>query len=89
MQPAGLRHFIFRSQVLSLFRKFAREIRHVPPASRSELAAEVRRGFEEQRGVTDLYAIKYHLSEGRASLKRLQDMLGLAAKPDPQAPKSN
>lgn len=42
-----------------------------------DLLAEVRRNFEAQAGVTDLTAIKFHLSEGRKRLEQLQDMLGL------------
>lgn len=76
--PLSLRHFIFKSQVLSLYRQFVRTSRWLGPGpQKAELVAEVRRNFEAQSAITDLQAIKFHLSEGRKRLEQLQDMLGL------------
>ncbi|GFR52774.1 hypothetical protein Agub_g15386, partial [Astrephomene gubernaculifera] len=76
--PQTLRHFIYRSQVLSLYRQFVRATRSLGGGpSRAELTQEVRRNFEAQKQVADLQAIKFHLSEGRKRLEQLQDMLGL------------
>ncbi|PNW73293.1 hypothetical protein CHLRE_14g626667v5 [Chlamydomonas reinhardtii] len=83
--PAGglaaaqsLRHFIYRSHVLGLYRQYLRASRGLGTGSeRRDLAVEVRRNFEAQRHVTDLQAIKFLLSEGRKRLEQLQDMLGL------------
>lgn len=72
-----LQSFIYRAQVVSLYRKFIREIRGLPPASHAEIRTEIKSGFEAQRSVPDLPAIKYLLSDGRKRLKLLDDMLGL------------
>ncbi|KAG1673225.1 hypothetical protein FOA52_013105 [Chlamydomonas sp. UWO 241] len=73
-----LQRFIYRSQVLSLFRKFVRETRGQTPEAGAELRREIRAGFERNRSAgPDLIAIKYLLSDGRQQLKQLGDMLGL------------
>lgn len=98
----SLRFFIYRSQTLSLYRKFLREIRQGPESARgkkpinshqfavktdaelflcrcpAELKQEVRRGFESQKSVKDLQAIKFLLSEGKQRLKQLSEMLGFS-----------
>lgn len=128
MVPAAsqltLQHFIFRSQVLSLYRQFLRTGRALERGQRGtladlphnlhrpaytvfahraehwvlgvrfrseqidqrtavadvhadELVREVRSGFSGQSSVTEIPAIKFHLSEGRQRLKQLQEMLGM------------
>lgn len=42
-----------------------------------ELRKEIRQGFDQERGVKDVYAMKYSLSNGRVQLKQLRDMLGM------------
>ena len=42
-----------------------------------ELVAQVRAEFATQRGVAEPYAKKYLLSDGRARLKQLSEMLGM------------
>jgi hypothetical protein len=53
--------------------------RSQPASPSGDLYREIRREFELYRAETDLYAIKYHLSDGRARLKLLGEMLGLRA----------
>ncbi|GLC41695.1 hypothetical protein PLESTB_000687600 [Pleodorina starrii] len=74
----GLRHFIYRSQVLSVYRQFVRASRSLGNGpQRAELVREVRANFDAQKQVADLQAIKFHLSEARKRLEQLQNMLGL------------
>jgi hypothetical protein len=42
-----------------------------------ELHGQVRSGFERARGQRDAYAAKYSLSDGRAQLKMLNEMLAM------------
>lgn len=42
-----------------------------------DLKEQIRGGFELHRGVKDLYAVKYHLSDGRVQLKMLQEMMAM------------
>lgn len=42
-----------------------------------DLKEQVRGGFELNRGVQDLYAVKYHLSDGRVQLKMLREMMAM------------
>ncbi|GBF98649.1 hypothetical protein Rsub_11643 [Raphidocelis subcapitata] len=72
--------FILRSQVLSLYRSFFRTCRQIPEPNKGEVLAEVRREFRAGGGAAarrDAYAVKYALSEGRAKLKTLSEMIGL------------
>jgi hypothetical protein len=43
-----------------------------------EVLQQVRSEFERYKQPPDLYAIKYHLSDGRERLKQLGDMIGLS-----------
>ncbi|KAF5841043.1 hypothetical protein DUNSADRAFT_14601 [Dunaliella salina] len=71
---AELSFFILRSQAISLYRRYLREIRLLPQPTKGELHGEIRRGFEQHKHVRDLYAIKYNLSDGRTRLGQLQTM---------------
>lgn len=51
----------------------------LPPAP-GDTHAEIRRRFEANRGVRDLYAVKFNLSDGRASLKALREMKGMTTR---------
>ena len=42
-----------------------------------DLKQQIRGGFELHRSVKDLYAVKYHLSDGRVQLKMLQEMMAM------------
>ncbi|BDA41176.1 hypothetical protein COCOBI_01-8310 [Coccomyxa sp. Obi] len=74
---AELQSFIFRTQALHLYRSFLRAVKGAPAESQGELRREIRRGFDQERGVKDVYAMKYSLSNGRVQLKQLRDMLGM------------
>ncbi|KAK9806289.1 hypothetical protein WJX72_008686 [[Myrmecia] bisecta] len=69
--------FVFRGEVLRLYRAFLRTSKQAPDQSRGELKQQIREQFELHRDVTDTYAKKYHLSGGRAQLKRLGEMLAM------------
>jgi hypothetical protein len=38
---------------------------------------EIQREFGQHKDVTDVYTIKYLLSDGRTRLKQLEEMLGM------------
>lgn len=92
----GLQDFIFRGEVLKLYRQFIRTTRAAPkhaqgkcltpparpplltlPSPAGELRGEVRREFEAHKGAPDSQAKKFLLSDGRARLKQLAEMLGM------------
>lgn len=73
-----LQQFVLRSQVISLYRQFVRAVRGLPAGPRGEVLQQVRSEFERYKQAPDLYAVKYHLSDGRERLKQLTDMIGLS-----------
>ena len=42
-----------------------------------DLKEQIRGGFNLHRSLKDLYAVKYHLSDGRVQLKMLQEMMAM------------
>lgn len=73
-----LKRFLLRVEVVRLYRSCLRASRSVPPGSgRDGLVEKIQREFEQHKGVTDAYTIKYLLSDGRTRLKQLEEMLGM------------
>jgi hypothetical protein len=72
-----LQLFIFRSEGRKLFRAFLRTIRSAPSHARVEILTQLRHEFKRKMDQTDLYAIKYNLSDGRMQLRMLTEMLAM------------
>lgn len=71
-QPLSLKHFILRSQAVSLYRKFVRESRGIGnPQARRETLHWIRDEFDATRGMTDQEQIKDRLQHGHRMLRQL------------------
>ncbi len=74
---AELKLFILRAEARNLYRSFLRTVREAPPSSRAEITHQIRHEFYQRKKEKDLYAVKYNLSDGRAQLKMLKEMLAM------------
>eukprot|EP00884_Botryococcus_braunii_P015601 jgi/Botrbrau1/2724/Bobra.0164s0004.1 len=72
-----LQLFMLRSEGRKLYRAFLRAIRTAPSVSRLEILTQLRSEFKRKIGQSDLYAIKYNLSDGRVQLRMLTEMLAM------------
>jgi len=76
--PPSLKHFVLRSQVLSLYRQTLRLSRRCSTLDqRKDTCAHARQQIEAMRGAQEPHHIKLLLSEGRNQLKSLETMLNL------------
>ncbi|KAK2079088.1 hypothetical protein QBZ16_002778 [Prototheca wickerhamii] len=71
-----LQSFILKGEARKLYREFIRLAKKAP-SSRDELIQQIREEFRVKIKEDDLYARKYHLSDGRTKLKMLSEMLGM------------
>ena len=68
----SLKQFIWRSQVLNMYRSMNRAARKVSdPQLRKSLVAEVRAGFLANRSMTDPMSLKSTMIESNRQLKQL------------------
>lgn len=74
---SSLKAFVLRKEVITLYRNFCKAVRQAPDHTRGDLKEQIRGGFELHRGVKDLYAVKYYLSDGRVQLKMLREMMAM------------
>ncbi len=76
--PPSLKHFVLRSQVLSLYRKTLRLSRRCSSSEqRVETCAHARQQIEAMRGAQETHHIKLLLSEGRQQLESFETMLNM------------
>lgn len=74
-----LQLFILRAEAIKLYRQYLRLLRQAPPSARVEVQKQVRHEFDQAKRLpAEPYSIKYALSDGRARLKQLRDMLALS-----------
>ncbi|XP_060085786.1 LYR motif-containing protein 2-like [Ylistrum balloti] len=80
LPPEKLKHamslsrFLLRSQVLKLYRDMMRVVYNIPdPAQRKALKDFIRHDFECNKHVQDEEAIKMLLSQGKISLRELEN----------------
>lgn len=67
-----LKAFMLRAEVLKLYRHILRSLKDVPSATdRKQLQQWARQEFELNRHLTDDYAVKLALHNGRKSFDRL------------------
>ncbi|XP_022140612.1 uncharacterized protein LOC111011218 [Momordica charantia] len=72
-----LHEFILRARVLKLFRQALRTARKAPVHAREELRHTIRQEMENNRSCNDKQKVRYLISEGIESLKRLDEMLDM------------
>mmetsp|Transcript_6297 Transcript_6297/g.15874 ORF Transcript_6297/g.15874 Transcript_6297/m.15874 type:complete len:84 (-) Transcript_6297:97-348(-) len=74
----GLKQFVLRSNVLSLYRDFCRACKRLPPGQREEVMAVVRDEFQRAKEDADEFAVESALGYGKIQLSRLHDMVSSA-----------
>lgn len=72
----SLKHFVYRTQVIHLYRSYLRAARLAhSKSSRDGLVEEIRKEFMQNKDATDIARIRYLLTDGRNRLKQLEEML--------------
>ncbi len=74
----SLRDFVHKSKVLSQYRSFLRELRHVDAALRQDLRTQVRTAYRAKVSEASAPARRALLADGQRQLQDLQKYTGVA-----------
>eukprot|EP00741_Cyanophora_paradoxa_P014604 tig00020812_g14084.t1 len=75
----SLKFFLLRSQSIGLYRRLLRAARGAPdPGTRDAIREQIRASYEANRGVRDEELMRHLLEDAKKSLKKLEEMVGMA-----------